>query len=152
MGVPKPGNFTRDLFQLSCLLDKFSTLGRPVYLTAVGAPSRNNPDPGDAPTADSIPRKADAGTRGGTRSSRPSGWTPSTSSPSASRTSKAFAWGDLADLSQNLPGGGLLDDMLKPKPSYGKLQELREALPPVAREEGVRSSAHPTHASFDKRD
>ena len=39
---------------------------------------------------------------------------------------ESVAWGDLADLSQNLPGGGLLDDMLKPKPSYGKLQELRE--------------------------
>ena len=38
MGVPTPGMFTRDLFQLSCLLDKFSTLGRPVFLTAVGAP------------------------------------------------------------------------------------------------------------------
>src|SRR3984957_1376161 len=26
MGVPAPGRFTRDLFQLSCMLDKFSTL------------------------------------------------------------------------------------------------------------------------------
>jgi hypothetical protein len=39
---------------------------------------------------------------------------------------ESVAWGDFADLSQNLPAGGLLDDMLKPKPSYVKLQELRE--------------------------
>ena len=39
---------------------------------------------------------------------------------------ESVAWGDLADLSHKLPGGGLLDDMLKPKPSYTKLQELRE--------------------------
>ena len=29
-------------------------------------------------------------------------------------------------MNHTIPGGGLLDDMLKPKPSYGKLQELRE--------------------------
>ncbi|MGN6626390.1 MAG: hypothetical protein ACTHLN_07205, partial [Tepidisphaeraceae bacterium] len=38
MGIPAPGMFMRDLFQLSTLLDKFATLGRPVFLTAVGAP------------------------------------------------------------------------------------------------------------------
>jgi hypothetical protein len=39
---------------------------------------------------------------------------------------ESVAWADLADMSHSLPGGGLLDDMLKPKPSYNKLQDLRE--------------------------
>ena len=39
---------------------------------------------------------------------------------------ESVAWADLADMSHSLPGCGLLDDMLKPKPSYVKLQELRE--------------------------
>src|SRR4051812_27142168 len=47
MGVPTPGSFTRDLFQLSSLLDKFSTVGRPVFLTAVCAPDRWTPDATD---------------------------------------------------------------------------------------------------------
>src|SRR5438046_4653578 len=46
-GSPAPGMFTRDMFQISSMLDKFSTIGRPVFLTAVGAPDRNTPDPGD---------------------------------------------------------------------------------------------------------
>ena len=39
---------------------------------------------------------------------------------------ESVAWGNLADLSHTIPGGGLLDDMLKPKPAYLKVQELRE--------------------------
>ena len=31
---------------------------------------------------------------------------------------ESVAWADLADMSHMLPGGGLLDDMLKPKPAY----------------------------------
>ena len=30
MGIPSPGTYTRDLFQISCMLDRFSTLNRPV--------------------------------------------------------------------------------------------------------------------------
>jgi hypothetical protein len=39
---------------------------------------------------------------------------------------ESIAWGNLADVGQDIPGGGLLDENLKPKPSYTKLQELRE--------------------------
>ena len=39
---------------------------------------------------------------------------------------ESIAWGNLADLNHTLPGGGLLDDMLQPKPAFTKLQELRE--------------------------
>ena len=53
MGVPSPGMFTRDLFQFSCMLDKFSTLGRPVFLTASASPGRARPIPTTAPTENS---------------------------------------------------------------------------------------------------
>ena len=39
---------------------------------------------------------------------------------------ESIAWGSLADINPAIPGGGLLDDMLKPKPSFAKIQELRE--------------------------
>jgi hypothetical protein len=126
MGVPAPGMFTRDLFQLSCLLDRFSTLGRPVYLTAVTAPGRNSSDPGDTSVGRLDPSQ-------GGRWHRP--WDPQLQAEWMEAVYKlafskpyveSVAWGNLADLSHNIPGGGLLDDMLKPKASYAKLQELRE--------------------------
>src|SRR5690606_12114706 len=58
MGVPETGRFSRDLFQLSCLLDKFSTLGRPVLLTAVCVPGRSSPDAGDQSSGQLDPEAA----------------------------------------------------------------------------------------------
>ena len=126
MGVPEPGRFTRDLFQLSVLLDRFSTLGRPVFLTAVCAPGRYTPDAGDRSEGRLDPALAG-------RWRRP--WDPQLQADWMEAVyqvalSKPFiesvAWGNLADLSQTLPGGGLLDDMLRPKPAFQRLQQMRE--------------------------
>ncbi len=126
MGVPATGKFTRDLFQLSCLLDRFSTLGRPLYITAVSAPGRNTSDSGDVSDGKLDPSL-------GGRWHRP--WDPIVQAEWMEAVYKlamskpyveSIAWGNLADISQTIPGGGLLDDMLKPKPVYGKLQDLRE--------------------------
>lgn len=128
MGVPAPGMFMRDLFQLSSLLDKFSTLTRPVFLIGVGAPSRSTPDPSD--TSDGRLNPSLAG-----RWRRP--WDPQLQAEWLEAVyqlalSKPFvesiAWSNLADLHPTLPGGGLLDDVLQPKPSFQKLQQLRERL------------------------
>ena len=128
MGVPAPGMFMRDLFQLSSLLDRFSTLGRPVFLTAVGAPSRPTPDPSDASEGRLNPSLAG-------RWRRP--WDPQLQAEWMEAVyqlalSKPFvesiAWSNLADVRQTLPGGGLLDDVLQPKASFQKLQQMREKL------------------------
>jgi hypothetical protein len=128
MGVPTPGNFTRDLFQLSCLLDRFSTLGRPVYLTAVCCPSRNTADSGDLSGGKNDPALAG-------RWHRP--WDPQLQAEWLDAVYKlayskpyveSIAWGNLADLNHDIPGGGLFDDMLRAKPAFGKLQDLREKL------------------------
>ena len=39
---------------------------------------------------------------------------------------ESIAWGNLADISPTVPGGGLMDDMFRPKPSWAKIQNLRE--------------------------
>ncbi|HSV12703.1 MAG TPA: endo-1,4-beta-xylanase [Tepidisphaeraceae bacterium] len=125
MGVPAPGRFTRDLFQLSCMLDRFSTLGRPLFVTAVGAPGRNGPDADDKSEGRLDPSH-------GGRWKRP--WDPQLQAEWMEAVyhlalSKPYveslAWGDLADISPNLPSGGLLDDVLRPKPAFDKLQEMR---------------------------
>jgi hypothetical protein len=128
MGVPAPGMFMRDLFQISSLLDRFSTLGRPVFLTAVGVPSRATADSSD--TSEGLLNPSLGG-----RWRRP--WDPQLQAEWMEAVyqvalSKPFvesiAWSNLADLRQTLPGGGLLDDVLQPKPSFVKLQQMRERL------------------------
>jgi hypothetical protein len=128
MGVPSLGMFDRDLFQLSCLLDRFSTLGRPVFLTAVGVPGRSTPDPDDVSEGRRDPSAAG-------RWRRP--WDPALQAEWMEAVyqmamSKPFvesiAWSSLADIRQTLPGGGLLDESLRPKPAFQKLQMLREKI------------------------
>jgi hypothetical protein len=126
MGVPAPGAFLRDLFQISCMLDRFSTMGRPLFLTAICVPGRPNCDPNDRSEG-----KLDPSAGGRWRK----GWDPDLQAEWLAAVyrmalSKPYvesvAWANLADMNPSLPGGGLLDDMLRPKASFNKLQELRE--------------------------
>lgn len=126
MGVPSPGMFTRDLFQLSVALDRFATLGRPVFLTAMCVPGRPNADPGDANDG-----KLDPGSAG--RWHRPwdeqlqADWMDAVSKLALSKPYvESLAWSNLADREHTLPGGGLLDANLQPKLGYRKAQELRQ--------------------------
>jgi len=96
-----------------------------VFITAMSCPGRPTPDANDKSEGRLDP------SRGG-RWHRP--WDPGLQSEWMAAVyelalSKPFvesiAWGNLADMSPTLPGGGLLDDMLKPKPAFAKLQEMR---------------------------
>jgi hypothetical protein len=126
MGVPAPGMYMRDLFQISSMLDRFSTLGRPVFLTMVGAPSKATPDPEDKSEGHLDPSAAG-------RWKRP--WDPQLQAEWLEAVYKlamskpyieSIAWSNVADLSPTMPGGGLLDDLLQPKQAFGKLQEMRQ--------------------------
>ena len=128
LGVPQPGMFMRDLFQLSGLLDRFSTLGKPLFLTAVGVPGRATPDLGDTSEGRLDPNAAG-------RWRRPwdpqlqAEWMEAVYTLALSKPYvESIAWSNLADIHQTLPGGGLLDDMLRPKPVYQRLQQMREKL------------------------
>jgi hypothetical protein len=126
MGVPLPGLYTRDLFQFSSMLDRFSALSRPVFLTGLCVPGRPGPDPEDQSEGKLDPAQAG-------RWKRP--WDPELQAEwidAAYRIAlskpyiESIAWGNLADMNPTLPAGGLLDGMLKPKPGFTKIQELRE--------------------------
>lgn len=125
LGVPEPGMFMRDLFQLSVLLDRFSPLGRPVFITAVNAPGRATPDSSDRSEGRLDPSAAG-------RWRKP--WDPQLQADWLEAVyhiamSKPFvesiAWGNLVDINQTVPGGGLLDDMYQPKPAFERLQQVR---------------------------
>ena len=126
LGVPAPGQYLRDLFQISGMLDRFSTLGRPLFLTATSCPGRNGIDAGDISGGRYDPSAAG-------RWRRP--WDPQLQAEwmeSVYRTalSKPFvesiAWGNLADIHPSLPSGGLMTDLLAPKPAFDRLQQMRE--------------------------
>jgi hypothetical protein len=126
MGVPSSGRFTRDLFQLGCLLDKFSTLGRPVFLTGVCVPGRNTPDGADQSGGQLDPSRAGRWRKA---------WDPEVQAEWMSAVYKlalsrpyveSIAWSNLSDMQPTMPAGGLLSDILQPKPAMQRLQELRK--------------------------
>lgn len=126
MGTPAPGQYVRDLFQISSLLDRFSSLGKPVFLTAVGVPSRGSADPGDKSEG-----KLDPSVAGRWRHSwdpqLQAEWVEAIYNLALSKPYvESITWSNLADLEHTLPGGGLLTDMLQPKPAFGKIQQLRQ--------------------------
>ncbi len=126
LGVPRSGRFMRDLFQVSALLDRFSAIGRPVFITATSVPGRAGVDANDESEGRLDP--AHAG-----RWHRP--WDPQLQADWLEAVyrialSKPFvesiAWADLSDLKPSTPSGGLLDDMFGPKPAFDRLQQMRE--------------------------
>ena len=137
MGVPAPGMFTRDLFQLSYTLDKFSTLGKPVFLTAVGCAGQATPDPGDTSDGQANPSAGGRWRRH---------WDPELQAEWMDAVyhlalSKPFVesicWSNLADMHPTLPGGGVLDDMFQPKPAFQRPAGAARKVPPVPGSQGM---------------
>ena len=126
MGVPTPGGYARDMFQLSCMLDRFSALGKPLFVTAACAPGRHGPDASDRSGGKLDPSL-------GGRWHRQ--WDPQLQADWMEQfyrvcLSKPFvesiAWGNLADMNPSLPSGGMMDDLLQPKPVFERLKQMRE--------------------------
>lgn len=127
-GVPRRGFFCRDLFQISAMLERFSSLGKPVFVTAVACPDRSTAPGGANPAEGGRWHKE---------------WTPERQAKWLRAVyrvalSKPFvenvAWAGLSDFESTgttMPGGGLLDDMLRPKPAFEALQEIRKIFRPA---------------------
>jgi len=115
IGSPTRGSLTRDLFQLSCMLDKFSTLGKPMFLTGVCAPDHAPPEAGRL--------------RDGYSPQRQAKWLEEFSRIALSKPYiENICWSNFSDISTKLPGGGLLDDSMQHKPIVAASQTLRETL------------------------
>lgn len=126
LGVPMPGAFVRDLFQLSCALDRFATLGRPLFLTALCAPGRATSDPEDLSEGKLDPSSAGRWHRPWDEQLQ-ADWLDAVCKLAMSKPYvESIAWSNLADRQHTLPGGGLLDRQFQPKPAYLKAQELRQ--------------------------
>lgn len=129
-GVPARGGWVRDTFQLSCLLDRFSTIGRPVLITALGCDGRATPDPEDRSEGRLDPAFAGLWKRPWDAALQAE-WMETVYKLALSKPFiESVAWSNLSDSDASLPAGGLLDGMLKPKPVFTKFQELRETVKP----------------------
>jgi hypothetical protein len=133
MGVPMTGMYVRDLFQFSCMLDKFSILGRPLFLTSLAVPGRFTPDLHDRSEGKLDPSLAGKWKRPWDAELQAE-WLSSAYRMALSKPYvESIAWGNLADINPALPAGGLIDDMLKFKPAFNRIQEMREQFLPWQR-------------------
>ncbi len=129
VGANSDGMYVRDMFQISSMLDRLASFGKPVHVTAVETPSNITADPNDAWGGKCAPERAGL-------------WYDKWSEPLQSRWLREFynialskpfldtiTWGDLADLEEHvLPNGGLLRADLTPKLAYEQLCTIRAQL------------------------
>lgn len=127
-GRPQDGMFVRDMFQISCVLDQFSKLSKPLHITAVQVPSETSVK--KAGNVESV-STLEAGT-----------WHEPWNEQTQAQWFEAFvgialskpyvesvSWSDLADHpDQRIPHGGLLRSDSTPKVAYEKLLEVRKEL------------------------
>jgi len=132
-GVPRTGSTLRSLFDINTLFDRLSLAGKPIFITSLSCPGRNTPDPGDRSEGRLDPRHA---------GQLQVPWSPGAQADWARHVYRAalakpfiesVAWADICDASAALPGGGMLDDMLKPKPLTAVISELRHLVARPAR-------------------
>jgi GH35 family endo-1,4-beta-xylanase len=119
----------RDLTDTVEMLERIEALGKPVFVTEIGVPSRD--DDLDTFSSDEAQRSAHRWDRG-----QQADWAESMFTLLMSRPDVlGIAWYDLADHRPFLPGGGLLDRAWRPKPAYRRIERiLAEAgrIPPQA--------------------
>jgi len=126
VGAARDGMYVRDMFQLSSMIDRFASFGKPVHITAVQAPSNPSADEEDAWSGHYPPSQAGR-------------WHDDWSEALQSRWLREFynialskpfvetiTWRDLADAGAHyLPHGGLLRADLSPKLAYEQLCTIR---------------------------
>lgn len=123
------GMYVRDMFQVSCLLDQFVKLSKPLHITAVQVPSANTP-PG-AGSSDLYRLAANGGIWHEPWSERvQSEWLSQFIEIALSKPFvETIAWHDLVDHpNQMMPQGGLLGSDMIPKVAYEQLLSTRARL------------------------
>lgn len=118
------GMRTRDLLDISCLLDRFANFGKPVHLTGVQVPS--------------LPDGRDGSGRIGEAGSWHGAWSETTQAEWLEKFYRiglsrpyveTITWQDLVDTEDAvLQQGGLLRPDLTPKPSFEMLMKLKKDL------------------------
>jgi len=117
-GMPREGCWQRDLFQISSLLDRFSSLGKPVMISGLQVPSQ----PGDPACGQWRKSWSEA---------LQSKWLEAITDIALSKPFvEAICWHELTDSTsqKTIPSGGLIGTDLSPKPAFKTWASLRRAL------------------------
>jgi GH35 family endo-1,4-beta-xylanase len=119
----------RDLTDTVEMLERFESLGKPVFITEIGVPSRDDDlDRFSSDEASHPVHRWDP--------EQQADWAESVFMLLLSRPDvQGIAWYDLVDHRPFLPGGGLLDGAWRPKPVYRRIERiLAEAgrIPPAS--------------------
>lgn len=134
MGQALPGQFTRDLMQVSNLLDQFAGFGKPLYLTAA-APSEPVTSMMIAVPDRTEPVDANSGYwRRPWSTVVQSHWLEAVFQIAMSKPFvEAIAWRDMVDHPHiDLPLGGLISEALQPKGALRRLVAFRRGISPEA--------------------
>jgi hypothetical protein len=123
MGVPKRGCSTRDLMELSAILDRYAALERPIMVTACACPSAPLAATQNSPNSD-------AGYwREPWSDHMQTAWLANvTSVVLAKPFVQGLCWADLADAPGSPPGFGLVNASGTPKPALERLASIRKAM------------------------
>ena len=128
-GPAMDGMYVRDMFQISCMLDLFGKLGRPLHITAVQVPSGPLLAKGEAGGGDLAP--ADGGSWHGPWSEKvQADWLRRFVEIALSKPFvETVSWHSLVDQSKPaVPHAGLVRSDLAPKAAYLELMTLRQEL------------------------
>ncbi len=123
MGMPSPGCATRDLMELSAVLDRYAALERPIMVTACACPSaplpiaedKQDTDPGfwREPWSDHMQ----------------TAWLANVASVVLAKPFvQGLCWSELADAPGTPAGVGLVSASGVPKPSLDRLASIRSAM------------------------
>jgi hypothetical protein len=118
-GAPKDGMYTRDMFQISSMVDRFAARARPLHISNVQVPSSKEAIKGDG-----------GAWRGDWTEETQAKWLRSFYEIALSKPCvDTITWGALAD-SPNaaISASGLLRADMTPKPAYKELLTLRKEL------------------------
>lgn len=139
MGQAVQGQHTRDLMQISALLDRFAHTGKPLYLT-VSAPSEPVSDMMIAKPDSDEPVDAQSGCwRRPWSEAVQSRWLEAVFQIAISKPFvEAIAWQDLIDYPNiELPLSGLLDEEIQLKSSFRRLVGFRQGLHNIGEDDAV---------------
>ena len=132
MGQPAAGQHTRDLLQVSNLLDQFAQMGKPICLT-VAVPS----EPVPASRRKTVSQDTSGHWRKPWSQVVQARWLTAVLRIALSKPfTQSVAWGQMVDHPDSeLPASGLIDQRLEPKGAYRRLVAYRRLLtaPPVIR-------------------
>lgn len=130
LGQAMPGQYTRDLMQVSNLLDRYATFNKPIYLT-LGVPSQPVTPIMIADPSNDQPVDANSGYwRHEWSPTVQAHWLEAMMQIALSKPFiESVTWQDLTDYPEmDLPLGGLMTEQLEPKPSLRRMVEFRRNL------------------------